>query len=177
MMLRRREPNWRKNVLAIGIAILFVLFVSYAIETFYPTPKYNDYCLESRGYPNVNNTIECEVEGGKWTDNAQVSVPKLANEPIGWCDLDYYCRQEYDTATEIYNRNIFFISLVIGIITFVAAVSLFVESVSAGFMGGGVMLIIYGTIRYWGSLTNVLRTVMLGFALAVLVWVGYKKLK
>jgi hypothetical protein len=44
-------------------------------------------------------------------------------------------------------------------------------------MGGAVLLIIYGTIRYWGSLSDVWRTIMLGLALVILVWIGYKKLK
>ena len=47
----------------------------------------------------------------------------------------------------------------------------------AGFMGGGVLLVVYGTLRYWGALSDVWRTIMLGVSLAVLVWVAYKKLK
>lgn len=173
----RHEPNWRRNVLAIGIAILFVMFVGYAIETFYPSPNYNDYCDEFRVAQFIENEGQCLDAGGSWNPNDVVRVPKLDNSSEGYCDLDYYCRQDFDTAQESYNRNIFFASLVIGIITFVVSVSLLVEAVSAGFMGGGVLLIIYGTLRYWGSLSDVWRTLMLGFALGVLVWVGYKKLK
>jgi hypothetical protein len=114
--------------------------------------------------------------GGKWEENVAY-LGDSENSVEGWCDRDFFCREDYDKAMENYNRIIFFFSLVIGLLTFVVSVSFLADAVSAGFMGGGVLLIVYGTMRYWGSLSDILRTIMLGFALGVLVWIGYKKLK
>lgn len=174
------KKNQRHIILSIGIAIIFVLFSGYAIQAIYPSPKYDDFC---EGVYNVNiaiiNTSEqCEVNGGKWI-SYEGGIPKVEGEgqPVGWCDLTHYCNQDYQSAEEKYSRNLFFISLIIGLIVFVAAIYLNVESVSVGFMGGAVLLIIYGTIRNWGNLSDIWRTTMLGFALTCLVYIGYKKLR
>lgn len=161
-----------KNIiLAIGIAILFVMFVAYAIESFYPSPSYDDFCGEFRSYDNPR---DCEESGGRWNENG---VKPVEGNVTGFCEVDFYCRQDYGDAEEIYSRDVFFISIVVGLIVIVVSVLLKKENVSSGFMAGGFLLVIYGTIRYWGSLSDVWRTLMLGFALAVLVWIGYKKLK
>jgi hypothetical protein len=76
-----------------------------------------------------------------------------------------------------YNRNLFFITLIIGFVTVIISIFLMIESVSSGLMAGGVILAIYGTIRYWNALSNIIRTIMLGLALGVLIWIGYRKLK
>jgi hypothetical protein len=69
------------------------------------------------------------------------------------------------------------VNLGIGILLFVVAFLLGLEAVSSGLMGGAVMMIIYGSIRYWGNLSNAWRTLMLGVALSVLIWLGYRKLR
>jgi hypothetical protein len=173
----------KKLILVIAITILFVLFIAYAIESFYASPKYENYC-EEFSFDKYDNQEMCESNSGKWYENGvgsgERAVPikvGIDENSTGYCDVDFTCRQELDNDREIYNRNIFFISLTIGIITIIISALLAIEAVSAGFMAGGVLLVIYGTIRYWGELSDVLRTFMLGIALGVLVWVGYKKLK
>jgi len=44
-------------------------------------------------------------------------------------------------------------------------------------LGGGVLTIIYGTIAYWSELADWARFIILGITLAILIWIGYKKLK
>ena len=91
--------------------------------------------------------------------------------------MDFTCRQEYDSAREIYERNVFFANLLLGILAVIASLFLMVEAVSTGFMGGGSIMLVYGTIRYWGNLSDILRTFFLGIALFILIYLGYKKLK
>ena len=59
----------------------------------------------------------------------------------------------------------------------IGGVVLKLESVSTGIMGGGALIIIYGILRYWGDASDALRFIILGIVLAVLVWIGYKKLE
>jgi len=170
-----KKSKAKKIILAIAIAILFVMFIAYAIETIYPSPDYNNYCRVEKQY---YNQTDCEQANFTWMSYPEYAMNKP--EPVGfagYCDTNSRCQKNYENINQIYNRNIFFISLIIGIITIIISVLLSLESVSSGFMAGGVLLIIYGTIRYWGSLSNWLRTIMLAFALFVLVWIGYKKLK
>jgi len=171
-----KKSKAKKIILAIAIAILFVMFIAYAIETIYPSPKYESYCNPNQ--KQYYNQTDCEHANFTWTSYPTYIPEKMAPVGVsGYCDTYSKCQKIYEDANQVYNRNIFFISLIIGIITIIIAVLLSLESVSSGFMAGGVLLIIYGTIRYWGSLSNWLRTLMLAFALAVLVWIGYKKLK
>jgi len=165
----------KKAILGIAITIIFLLFVAYAIDTIYPSPEYKDFCEEKATI--INTQQECESIGGEWNPYDR---PKPVTEDEifeGYCDRDFECRQDYDAARDVYNRNVFFVSVIIGIITLVIAALLSLESVSAGLMGGSVLLIIYGTIRYWGDMSNILRTILLGVALAILIWLGYKKIE
>jgi len=173
------KHSGRKNILSIGIALLFVLFIGYAMETFYDSPEYSDFCEEFKTAQFIETEEQCNDVGGEWSEIDRGPTRGEIVEPkqTGFCDRDFKCREDYDDSREEYNRIVFFISLAIGLITFVVAISLLADAVAIGFMGGGVLLIVYGTLRYWGSLSDIWRTIMLGFALGVLVWIGYKKLK
>lgn len=170
----KKQGKAKKIILSISIAILFVLFVAYAIETIYPSPKYENFCtLNMNQYYNQS---DCEANNGTWTDNLAVPDKTAPASVSGYCDTYTKCQEQYTAASNPYNRNVFFISLVVGILTIIISVILAVESVSSGLMAGGAILVIYGTIRYWGSLSNIWRTLMLALALGILIYLGYKKL-
>jgi len=44
-------------------------------------------------------------------------------------------------------------------------------------VGGGILIILYGTLRYWRYAEDVLKFVLLGIALGILIWIAYKKLE
>lgn len=172
----------KKNLLSVAIAIILVLFIAYGINTFYKSPKYDDFCSEDLYKQQAYSEEECLALGGKWdqrtTRPIKVEADSDATTTEGWCDVQYTCREEYDDAREVYNRDVFFISLVAGLIALiVGGIVLKIESVSIGIMGGGILTIIYGTIRYWGDMSDVYRFIILGVVLGVLIWMGYKKLK
>ena len=166
----------KKTILTIGIAIIFILFIAYAIEAFYPTPKYEDYCPQPER--QITNQTACEQADGIWSNYPEAKpIDQTQPQPTGYCDTYTKCSKTYQEILQPYNRNVFFISVILGLITVIIAAILKLESVSAGLLGGGVILIIYGTIRYWGEMSDVLRTVMLGIVLAILIWLGYKKIE
>jgi len=158
-------------IFSVAVAFVSVFFFAYAIQAFYPAPNYEDFC-DVGNKVFINNSADCESIGGKWTDYEGEAIP-VGRE--GWCDRDFECRQKYDSVRKIYERNVFFANLGIGIVVFVVALFLGLEAVSSGLMGGAVILIVYGTMRYWGELSDIWRTVFLGIALAILIWLGYKK--
>lgn len=160
-----------ENILTIAIALVFVFFIGYGINVFYRIPDYQDYC-DMDYSRNVSTQALCEANDGKWS-----SYPKPVEAGMdGYCDIDYTCREEYNAINEKYLRNLFFISGIIGIITILVSLKLKKDAVSTGLMGGAVLLLIYGTIRYWGNLEDWARFVMLGAILAFLIWIGYKKI-
>ncbi|MBI2208259.1 hypothetical protein HYU50_02085 [Candidatus Woesearchaeota archaeon] len=195
-------PKFKHIILAVAIAIVFAFFVGFGISAFYPTPKYEDFCGQ-REFKEMVTKESCETANGKWNpaeiaravpakigpnqllctklsekDNAITldcqSQEQLENQ--GYCDLYYYCSQEFSKVNEKYNRNVFIIATGIGIIALIVGIALKLASVSAGLMGGGILAIIYGTVRYWSDLPDYGRFIILGITLVILIWLGYKRI-
>ncbi len=162
----------KHRILMTLIAFVFVFFVAYAIQSFYPSPEYEDFCKIDREI--VGNPDSCSNNGGEWKSYGK---PLAVDGVSGWCDFDFSCREDYETAKESYELNVFLLNLFFGIIAVILSLFLTVEVVSTGFMAGGTIMIVYGTLRYWGDLSPLLRTVFLGIALAILVILGYRKFK
>ncbi|MBI4439977.1 hypothetical protein HY638_03315 [Candidatus Woesearchaeota archaeon] len=162
----------KERLLGIAIGIVLVMFVAYGISTFYPEPRYERYCGEA--YPEqAYNETACLEKGGRWSPN----FPKCPPEekcPVGWCDAYYECNRKLQEDSEAYNKLVFIATGVIGLIAVIAGIFLRLESVSSGIMGGGVLTIIYGTVRYWGNMQDAGRFAILGIILAVLIILGYK---
>lgn len=184
----------KQRILMIAIAIIFVFFIGIGIDTFYKGPLYKDFCDEP--IKLIENKNDCLVAGGAWNE-PEVQDAKLrlicnkgeegkyiCDEDMalmsnGWCDLkERPCQIKFDKNQEQYNRNVFVIALVLGIIgLIIGGITLKLESVSSGIMGGSILTIIYGVMRYWGNAQDFLRFIIMGVALVVLIWLGYKKLK
>ena len=169
--------NIKEKLLSIAIAIVLVFFIAYGINTFYPQPDYDDYCEE---FPPKSNLTEqeCLDIGGKWTETIAPTLE--GREPVqeGMCDPHYTCRQQFEDSREAYNKIVFIISGILGLIcVIIGGILLKLESVSSGIMGGGILTIIYGTLRYWGHLEDIGRFLILGIILAVLIFIGYRYLK
>ena len=65
---------------------------------------------------------------------------------------------------------------VIGIIIIAAATLVIKENVIGyGTLAGGILTVLYGTIRYWGAIPDKLRLTILGIVLVVLLWISYKR--
>lgn len=159
-------------ILSVVIAIVLSGFVIYLTQTIYPRPEYEDYCgkvdvisrpiLTDKGEQIINQTA-CEKQGGKWKN--------------GYCDYYLECNEKYDDASNHYKLIVFIVSVIAGLIAVSVGIILALPSVSSGLMLGGTFLTFYGTAIYWSNLSNLLKTLVLGAVLAVLIWLGYKKLQ
>ena len=182
--------NIKEKILAFSIAIVFVLFVAYGTNVFIEEPKMDYVCK------GVEYNIEVES-----CPEQNIALRERAPVPAKpgiecWCNQDCSggecvrtgpcyqrnpereeCEERYGSAREKYNRNVFFVSIITGIIVLVMGGAILrLESVGSGLMGGGTLLIFYGTIRYWGDLNDIFRFLILGVALGILIWIGYRKL-
>jgi hypothetical protein len=168
----------KRTILGISIAIILVLFIGYGINTFYKAPKYEDYCTEAITRTIITSEEECLNVGGQWNVYPEKILDENKTVIQGYCNPNFTCDKEFQSVNEIYNRNVFFIAVIAGLLSVIlGGVILRLESVSAGIMGGGVLSILYGTVRYWGDLADVGRFIILGIVLAVLIFIGYKKFK
>ncbi len=171
-----------KALLGVAIAFLSVFFVAYAVYLFYDEPELTDYCKDIRPFIQVNS---CENYSINQTDDrfpqrcSCFEVDQSGNKRCEAPNPAYNdCNSEYEDARETHSRTSFIILVVVGLILILfGGLKSKVEVVRSGVMGGGVLTLLYAAIRYWGSIQDYARLIILGIALFLLIWIGYKKFK
>lgn len=186
--------NMKNVVLGIGIFIVFMFLLHNGIRAFYMPPEYSDFatCRDAGygengayyySYPDkFGVTTNCTVSGAIREQEQQCSIQGgqvLYNYDDAGCIASIkecnFCQQEFNEAMKEYNRNVFIISLIIGIIVLIAGYTILsVEPVGSALMGSGIGAIVYGTIRNWENLGNLGRFVLLLLALVLLVWIALR---
>ncbi len=168
----------------IVIALLFSLFIGFLVDAIYEHPEYEDYCnyselrkdVEPIPLKNENCSFEQTVEERECY--AEDGNPRFKTEDgcrmYDYCD---YCGRDYDVATEVYNRNLFFITAPIGVLAIIFGIYYGVAFLATGFMYGGILVLAYGTIRYFGDMEKYTRVIVLFLELSLMIWIGYKKLR
>lgn len=179
------KPDLRKIGLGLSIIIVLNLLFNYGVYTFYPSPKFDDFCgKETQKY--YDDEGSCEAVGGEWvaynrgSDLRPVKIAPVEGEEelTEYCDATAACRGEYEEVQDLYNRNVFISLVSLGAISLIAGFFFIsVSTVSYGFIFGGLLSFFIGTVRYWSGMNDYLRLVVLTIVLASLIWVGYRKLK
>lgn len=171
--------------LVVGIIIVLNLFFNYALSLIYKNPKYEAFCPNTSQVVTVPDTQKtCTDTGGQWTNNnyyPQKPVPvgiAQPEQPAGYCDQQFTCRNNYDTAQKVYDRNVFITLVILGAIC-VAIGNFFTGNmlVSTALSLAGVLSFIIASMRYWSSADDLIKVIILAIALAILVWVAIKKFK
>ena len=178
-----QDSKFTKWILAVAILIVLNLFFLYAINVFYPESKYEAYCPREQVTVIPETQDECVAVGGAWTEgpNQKLMRPlphteNLSEDSFGYCDLSYTCAKDYEKARSLYQRNVFVARVVLGVFSLLLGFYLTAHApVSLGFLLGGILSLIIGTAGYWSEMQDYLRVVVLGVALAVLIWLGVKK--
>ncbi|HEY9583256.1 MAG TPA: hypothetical protein VJK09_03060 [Candidatus Paceibacterota bacterium] len=169
-----KKSKFLKWILALGIVIVLNLLFNYGIRTFYkPAPDYADFCRQEQVTVVPENQEECVSQGGSWTTN-----PSYGKTYRGYCNTQFKCSNDYQGASDRYNRNAFIIWVILGIIAIITSFYLaHVEAVSLGLSLGGVVAIIVGAVSYWSNMNDKLRFAVLLVGLVALIWLGVKKIR
>lgn len=177
MNTQNRITKWS---VILGIVIVLNLFFNYALSLVYESPRYEAYCPTTQVVTVPDNQERCVAEGGQWTENAYYGkpAPVRETEPLGYCNLHYTCGQEFNAASETYNRNVFVM------LVFLGALSVFLgnylkgnDVISNGFALGGVLSFIVASMRYWRAADDLIRVIILAIALAILFWIAMRKFR
>jgi hypothetical protein len=163
----------KKFIVSVAIAIIFALFVGYGIEVFDPSPDREDFCPE-RLY-QIDNEEECLAADGEWSDGKGIPRP-VEVEPAGFCDQGKKCYDDFNSLRTKHDKVVFIVAIIVGLLAVVAGITLKKDAISTGILSGGVLVILYGTIRYWRHANDILKFILLGIALAVLIYLAYMKL-
>lgn len=177
-----KNINILKWALVLGIVIVLNLFINFSIALVYDQPQWDKFCPQQQVTVPPTTQEACVAAGGAWTENTAFDptrpTPGGVKEVRGYCDPNFTCQKEYTDATSVYNRNVFVILVVAGVISL--AVGFFLNAytaVSLGLSFGGVLSFVIGSVRYWSDMDDYLRVIILGLALAALIWLGVKKIK
>lgn len=179
-METNKKPGVLKWSLIISIIIVINLFFNVALSLVYSSPEYDEFCQTERVNKMIENPDECLAKGGAWTEYEkpipQRDVDLNSREISGYCDQQFECRQNYDTARENYERNVFASLIALGVITFV--LSLILKSntvVSTALALAAVLDFLIASIRYWSSAHELTKLIILTIALVALIYIAYKK--
>lgn len=179
--------NVKNLVLGIGIFIVFMFLLHNGIRAFYDNPKYESYCNSSQFnyyYPEKTQVISSNCTYTGSLRNAEQKCYNEGGQPIYNYD-DFgctsevkecnYCNKYYTEANNSYNKSVFVIALIIGIIVLlIGFLVLNVEPVGSSLMASGIGAIIYGTLGNWENLGNLGRFLLLLLALVLLIWIALR---
>ncbi len=178
MLKSDRVYTTKSVLLSLAIAVAFVVFIILGVSTFYPEPKYESYCNFT--YIEYTNQSACENAGGAWNPSVE-KVGAAPSQPVrvaqGYCDLYKKCNDEYTVVREKYTWKVFIFFELVGLIAITIGVFYSFVSISTGLMGGGVFLLLYSSIRYWGEINKILRFSVICIVLLVLIFLAFKKFK
>jgi hypothetical protein len=192
------DMSLAKTFLAIGIAVLLAVFISYGIYVVYPAPHY--------GYTDTSSCYtqySCQTLTDKCMGRLQVTYNRDGTNNTIPAEYNYTCAEqvyasvEYQKCTEdqqtcidnlnqnsgdyVHARNSFYILIVLAIIAIVVGAFIsHLEGIGSGFIGGGVLIVLWSliyTTPYWTTLNKYLKLVAVGVVLVLLIWLGYKKLE
>jgi len=165
-------------LLGIVIAIVFLMFCVFGVKLIYDSPKYEDFCNFYDSPSKVSNdcNISSELQNKANECYKQEGIPRYEYDEEG-CEKDLecdFCYKEFEDANKNYTKNLFLISLILGLIVIAVSV-LFIKisMISGGLMAGSIFFMIYGTGGYWNYMDDFLRFGILGIVLGVLIWLAY----
>lgn len=175
-----KRPAFMKWSLIVGIVIVLNLFFNYSLSLIYSAPEYQNFCPDKQVIESVTTKEACLLGGGQWNDasyyGSPVPVDVSGKAVEGYCNQNYTCQKNFDQASKVYDRNVFITLIILGVITMILGFTLKNKQVLAtAFSWGGVLSFLIASLRYWSSADKLVRVLILGSALATLVWVGVKK--
>jgi hypothetical protein len=147
-------------VLGLGTAIIVSSLIVLGISAFYPAPTYPTYPVAPVMQPCAQGDVNC--------------VSALQNNQTQAENTYQTQETTYEAQTKVYNRNLFIVANIVGIVVFMVAfwllfaTSIVAQSVPIGIMIAGLYSIIYGYVAGWGSVDEKLKF-FIGLVIGILV--------
>jgi hypothetical protein len=185
----------KQTALAIGIAIVFTAFIAYGLWVVYEPPEWyypdTDECYKEY---DCSKAFDYCWEGGRRPNSTYPPNPELPEidrctrsieegPEYQQCIKDFQkCRDDIRKTTPRYKhaRNSFFILFIIALAAIITGIYLRMESISSGFIAGGVFIMIWSlfyTAEYWLQWNKYVKLAALGIVLVILIYLGWKKIE
>ena len=173
----------RRIIVIFVIAVLFTILVNVSIDALYQSPSYEDFCHGR--YPIAKiATPECkEVVPTQELINSCKGMIEYNYDDAG-CPTDAYCENcnnEFTKANEKYTFVVFIVSAIAGLLALAVGMYLPQKSdvniwIGSGFLLGGLITILVGTVRHFGDMGRYMKPAVIGIELALVIYLTYKKL-
>lgn len=177
-----KKSTLMKWAIIVAIMIVLNMLFNYTISLFYKLPAWDEYFKQPQVITQIDNKDECLKVGGQWNENnynAPTSeiqtAPIKGNQITGYCDPNYTKNLEYQKLQKNYDRNIFIILVILGIISILTGVFVKNEIINIALPWGGVLSLVIASMRYWSSADNIVKVIILFVALGALIWLAIKK--
>ena len=168
------RPLVLKWLVIIGLALVTNLLLIQITRTVFHEPQFESYC-ETKPVTGLLQTEQsCLSAGGQWN----ASVPDKEMSVNGYCNEQFQCQKEFESAQKIYQRNGFIVSMIGG--TLLLVLSFFLPptalAVGSGLSFGAIFSFIVGSTSYWMYMDEWLRLIVLLVAFVALIVLALKKL-
>lgn len=188
--------DFKKIIMILVITTLFAAFVGSLVFALHKNPQYDDVCRNQYyGYtepvkepyapgnrtctdiavPEENKTACMEQKG-----NIQFRYDTQGCATTFYCDT---CNAEFQDAQAKFNMYYFIYSAIFGLIGILIGIYYpnnkdeFRDTITTGFMFGGLVTLFIGTIVYFSDLVRELRPVILVIELGIIIFVAFKKMR
>jgi hypothetical protein len=150
-------------VLGLAAAVILAALIGLGIAAFYPAPvapTYPDTVNNTPVMPCASNDAACLAANAKIEQDNQAQQDQFNNAETA-----------YTAQVQVYDKDLFIIANIVGIIVFaigfwlVLAGALASNAVPVGIMLAGLWSIIYGYARGWGSVDDQLKLGLLSRSL------------
>jgi hypothetical protein len=144
----------KKFILIIGLMIIFPTMLHYAVSTFYPEPKVEQFI---QALPPADRQLTAGERLERQTEQRRLNNERKAAEAA-------------------FAVRLFWVVVPCGLIAIIVGTLLKAQALGSGLMAGGIISIAEGYIRYWPQLPDYLHFISLFLAFILLIYIGYKKL-
>ena len=178
-MDKNKTSKFVRVSIVVAIVIVMNMFFNYAVSLVYKEPVYDQFIKSTQVVEVIKDKQTCLDVGGQWNGGEEVTNPKDPNRPVAmyvpYCDPNYTNQINYNDARKVYDRNVFITLVVLGVLSLIVAGFIGVALLTISFAWGGVLSFIIASIRYWSVADNLVKVIILGIALATLIYLAVKK--
>ena len=148
----------KESAITILIAVLFALFVGFAVDKWYPQPEYPIYPQTKAITSPYDYVPPTEAQLAEYEAQSKIFEEKM---------------KEYSKVAAL-----ILAAIGIGIILVALKMAPFEAYINLGLMWGGALTMVYAIIRYWSYIDDNYQPVIIGALLAAVIFIGmrYKKL-
>jgi hypothetical protein len=167
-----------KWLVIVGLALVTNLLLLQITRTVFHEPQFENYCVQKPVTGELQTESACLESGGQWNVSMPAVPGKESLVQSGYCNEQFQCQKEYDTAQRVYERNGFLVSVIGG--TLLLILSLFLPvtalAVGQGLSLGAILSFVVGSMGYWSFMDEWLRLTVLVAAFVALIAFAIKKL-